>query len=69
MKKRPIVVLAKQSLKLDLEYGTFRIEKGRTYLDDGTTIFDVYRCEPEWFEETTRRPDTIVISHPHARKA
>jgi hypothetical protein len=28
MKKRPIVVLAKQSLKLDLEYGTFRIEKG-----------------------------------------
>jgi hypothetical protein len=40
--KRSKVVLAKRSQTIDLEYTMFHIEKGKTYLDDGTTVFDVY---------------------------
>lgn len=62
----PKVVLAKRSQSIDLEYGMFRIEAGRTYLDDGTTIFDVYVAAglaDGSFEPAARRPDTIVVSY------
>jgi hypothetical protein len=66
--KRPKVVLAKRSQTIDLEYTMFHIEKGKTYLDDGTTVFDVYIAaglNDGVFEEAQRRPDTIVVTHPH----
>jgi len=31
-------VRANRGMSIDLEYGFFNIEKGRTYTDDGTTI-------------------------------
>jgi hypothetical protein len=68
--KRPQVVLAKRSMSIDLEYGMFRIEKGKTYFDDGTTVFDVYLedgLHDGTFEAATRKPDTIVITHPHGK--
>jgi len=69
--KRPKVVLAKRSMSIDLEFGMFHIENGMTYFDDGTTVFGVYIDEglrAGTFEEATRRPDTIVISHPDAKQ-
>lgn len=33
--------LAKRSMSIDLEYGMFRIEEGKTYTDDGTTIYSL----------------------------
>jgi hypothetical protein len=68
--KLPKVVLAKRSQSIDLEYGMFDIEEGRTYFDDGTTIFDAYisaGLRNGAFEEARRQPDTIVISHPHGK--
>ncbi|MDQ6432456.1 hypothetical protein RB623_00130 [Mesorhizobium sp. LHD-90] len=44
----------------------FDIEAGRTYFDDGTTIFDVYieaGIADGTFEPTKRRRDTIVVSY------
>lgn len=64
MRKRR-VVLAKQSKSIDLEFTQFSIDEGRTYLDDGTTIFDVYLeagLADGSFEEVARRPDTIVVT-------
>ena len=69
--KRSRVVLANRSMSIDLEYGMFRIEKGKTYLDDETTVFDVYidaGLKDGTFEVSTRRPDTIVVRHPEARR-
>jgi hypothetical protein len=63
--------LAKRSMSIDLEYGMFRIEEGKTYTDDGTTIFDVYVSDglPKgWFEAARPGPDTIVVCHPESRK-
>ena len=64
-------VLAKQSMSVDLEYGMFRVEKGKTYTDDGTTVFDVYVSEglaDGSFEVARPGRDTIVVSHPESRK-
>ena len=63
------VVLAKRGQEIDLEYTMFDIKEGRTYLDDGTTVFSVYidaGLKSGAFEETSRRPDTIVVTHPDA---
>jgi hypothetical protein len=38
----PKVVLAKRSMSIDLEFGNSTSRKGRTYFDDGTTVFDAY---------------------------
>jgi hypothetical protein len=35
-------VLARRSQTIDLEEREFKIEEGKTYFDDGTTVFDVY---------------------------
>ena len=46
----------------------FHIEKGKTYVDDGTTVFDAYidaGLNDGTFEEAQRQPDTIVVTHPH----
>jgi hypothetical protein len=40
--KIPKVVRARISQEVDLEYRRLKIEEGKTYFDDGTTIFDVY---------------------------
>jgi hypothetical protein len=64
-------VLAKQSKSIDLEYGMFRIEQGRTYTDDGTTVFDVYVADglaDGTFELAKPSRDTIVVSHPESRR-
>jgi hypothetical protein len=42
VKRRNAVVLAKKSQEIDLEYCMFDIVEGKTYEDDGTTVFDVY---------------------------
>jgi hypothetical protein len=73
MKKlKPLrVVRANRSMKIDLEYGMFRIEKGKTYVDDETTIFDSYIdafLEDGTFEEALLGSDTIVVSHPDGRR-
>jgi len=50
-------------MTIDLEYCSFKIVAGKTYEDDGTTIFDVYWTEglqDGSFERATRRPDTIL---------
>jgi hypothetical protein len=64
-------VLAKRGMSIDLEYGLFKIEKGRTYTDDGTTIFDVYvsaGLADGSFEIAKPGPGTIVVSHPESRR-
>jgi len=64
-------VRANRGMSIDLEYGFFNIEKGRTYTDDGTTIFDEY-VSPGLIEVSFEiaKPDagTIVVSHPESRK-
>jgi hypothetical protein len=64
-------VLAKCGMSIDLEYGFFQIEEGKTYTDDGSTIFDVYVSAglvDGSFEVARREPETIVVSHPENRK-
>jgi hypothetical protein len=43
--KRPKVVLAKRSMSIALEFENSTSRKGRTYFDDGTTVFDAYLGE------------------------
>jgi hypothetical protein len=69
MKRRNAVVLARKSMSIDLEYCMFRIEAGKTYEDDGTTVFDVYIDEglkDGSFENCKRRPDTVLVHHPYS---
>jgi hypothetical protein len=69
MKRRNTVVLAKQSMSIDLEYCMFKIEAGKSYEDDGTTVFDVYvddGLKNGLFEKCERRADTILVHHPDA---
>jgi|EndMetStandDraft_8_1072994.scaffolds.fasta_scaffold692298_2 hypothetical protein len=68
---RSKTVLAKRSMSIDLEYGFFRIEEGKTYTDDGTTIFEVYVSDGlanGLFEVANPRANTIIVTHPEARK-
>jgi hypothetical protein len=65
------IVLAKRSMSIDLEFGIYRIDAGKTYLDNETTVFDTYiddGLKDGTFEETTLRPDTIVVDHPDTRR-
>jgi hypothetical protein len=67
--RRHRVVLAKRGQEIDLEYTMFVIEEGKTYLDDGTTVFSVYidaGLKSGAFEETSRWRDTIIVTHPDA---
>jgi hypothetical protein len=69
VKRRNAVVLARKSLTIDLEYCMFKIVEGKTYEDDGTTIFDVYinaGLQDGSFEKAARRPDTMLVHHPEA---
>jgi hypothetical protein len=69
VKRRNAVVLAKKSQEIDLEYCMFDIVEGKTYEDDGTTVFDVYinaGLQDGSFEKATRRSDTILVHHPEA---
>jgi hypothetical protein len=50
---------------------TVLAEEGRTYTDDGTTVFDVYvsaGLADGSFEAAKHGPGTIVVSHPESRK-
>jgi hypothetical protein len=61
----PKVMLVKRGHVIDLEDHDVRLEEGKTYYNDGTTIFDVYISHGiacGWLEETARRLDTIVVS-------
>jgi hypothetical protein len=43
----------------------FSLEEGKTYYDDGTTIFDAYirgGLADGSLEATSRRPDTITVT-------
>ena len=69
MKRRNAVVLARKSQTIDLEYCMFKIVEGKTYEDDGTTIFDVYinaGLQDGSFEKAHPLPDTILVHHPEA---
>jgi hypothetical protein len=69
VKRRNTVVLARKSQTIDLEYCMFKIVEGKTYEDDGTTIFDVYinaGLQDGSFEKAIRRPDTILVHHSEA---
>ncbi len=65
--KLPEVVLATRSRKIDLECrGRFRLEAGKTYYNDGTTVFDVYIAEgiaDGSLMAAEQRPDTIIVSY------
>jgi hypothetical protein len=48
----------------------FKIVEGKTYEDDGTTIFDVYinaGLQDGSFERAASRPNTILVHHPEAQ--
>ncbi len=66
MKSVPKTVLVKQTHIVDLECcGEFKLEEGKTYCDDGTTVFDAYvvgGLADGWLEEAKRRRDTIIVS-------
>jgi len=69
MKRQNTIVLALKSQEIDLEYCQFEIETGKTYEDDGTTIFDVYIADGlknGSFRKVARRADTILVHHPDA---
>jgi hypothetical protein len=64
-RKLPNTVLALRSHTVDLEFRMFKIEKGRTYYNDGIGVFDVYIEEglrDGSFAEAKRNKDTIVVS-------
>jgi hypothetical protein len=56
---------AKQSREIDLEYRFVLIEEGKTYADDGTTIFDAYTNDEALFESAPLDADTIIFRYPH----
>jgi hypothetical protein len=62
----PKTVLVRRTHYVDLECcGMFKLEQGRTYFDDGTTLLDVYidgGIAEGWLEKTGRGPDTITVS-------
>lgn len=69
MGRRNRVVLANRSQSIDLEFTTLDIEAGRTYEDDGTTVFESYIVDglrSGAFELAKRQPDTILVHHPDA---
>lgn len=61
----PKVVLVKQTHVIDLEDQEVTLEEGKTYYNDGATIFDAYISDGiarGWLEKATRRPSTIIVS-------
>lgn len=65
MKKLPRTVLAKRAHTVDLEFCMFKLEEGRTYYDDGTTLPSDYiqgGLADGWLEEAKRGRDTITVS-------
>ena len=60
---------AKRSRSIDLEFdSSFKIIAGKTYTDDGTTVFGDYVCD-ELFEPASPVADTVVVSLPQSRKS
>jgi hypothetical protein len=59
-------VLVKKAHTVDLECcGMFKLEKGRTYYDDGTTVFNAYiegGIANGSLEEARRESNTITVS-------
>jgi hypothetical protein len=58
-------------MSVDLEYGMLKIEAGKTYTDDGTTVFDVYidaGLADGTFEKAQPCSNTIIVSHPESRR-
>jgi hypothetical protein len=71
-KKFPNTVLALKSRTVDLEFTMYKIEKGRTYHNDGIGVFDVYIEEglkDGSFVETKRTRDTIIVSSDYLFKS
>jgi hypothetical protein len=66
MKELPKTVLVKRGSTIDLECcGMFKLEKGRTYYNDGTTVFDAYISSgiaDGSLVEAKRDRDTITVS-------
>ena len=66
MKRLPNTVRVVRGRTIDLECcGMFKLEEGRTYYDDGTTVFDAYidgGLADGSLEEAKRGRDTITIS-------
>jgi hypothetical protein len=63
--KLPNTVLALKSRTVDLEFRMLKIEKWRTYYNDGISVFDVYIEEglkDGSFAGAKRSRDTIVVS-------
>ena len=59
-------VLVKRTHVVDLECcGQFKLKEGKTYYDDGTTVFDAYIVDglaDGRLEEAKRGRDTIIVS-------
>jgi hypothetical protein len=65
----PTVILVKRTYVIDLEFCQYTLEEGKTYYDDGTTIFNVYisgGLAEGWLEKAIQRPNTITVTHPSA---
>jgi hypothetical protein len=63
--KLPNTVLALKSCTVDLEFRMLKIEKGRTYHNDGISVFDVYVEEglkDGSFARAKRSRDMMVVS-------
>jgi len=65
VKRLPKTVLVKRASTIDLEVCMFKLREGRTYYNDGTTVFDVYieaGIADGSLEEAKRDRDTITVS-------
>jgi hypothetical protein len=66
VKKLPKTVLVIRGHTIDLECcGIYKLQEGRTYYDDGTTVFDAYidgGIADGSLVEAKRGRDTITIS-------
>ena len=58
---------AKRSMEIDLEYRLVLVKEGKTYADDGTTIFGDYTNDVNNFEPVPFGPDTMIFRHPHGQ--
>jgi hypothetical protein len=68
----PNTALALKSRTVDLEFTRYKIEKGRTYHNDGIGVFDVYIEEglkDGSFVEAKRTKDTIIVSSDYLFKS
>lgn len=66
MQTLPKTVLVKRGSTIDLECcGFFKLEQGKTYYDDGTTVFETYihgGIADGSLEPAKRQHDTVIVS-------